>query len=68
MRNWFWIGVLAVTITGPDTVIAGQSYPYTINVSGGSGNDGGINIATRRGQLDSVSTFLIKVSDELVHK
>ncbi|MBA4311624.1 MAG: hypothetical protein C0417_03235 [Chlorobiaceae bacterium] len=57
-----------VTITGPDTVIAGQAYTYTINVAGGSGTTGGINIATSRGQLDSISTFLKRASGELVHK
>ncbi|MBI5476499.1 MAG: T9SS type A sorting domain-containing protein [Ignavibacteriales bacterium] len=57
-----------ITITGPDTVVAGQSYQYTINVSGGSGTTGGINIATNRGSLDSVSTFLKKLNGELVHK
>lgn len=59
---------VVVTITGPDTVVAGQSYPYTINVTGGTGTTGGINIATNLGRLDSVSTFLKRLSGELVHK
>jgi hypothetical protein len=59
---------VVVTITGPDTVVAGQSYSYTINVTGGTGTTGGINIAANRGQLDSVSTFLKRLSGELVHK
>lgn len=61
-------GSVIVSITGPDTVLAGQGYTYTINVTGGSGTTGGINIATSSGRLDSISTFLKKVSGELVHK
>jgi hypothetical protein len=59
---------VVVTITGPDTVVIGQSYSYTINVTGGTGTTGGINIATNRGKLDSVSTFLKRLGGELVHK
>ncbi|MBI5022532.1 MAG: T9SS type A sorting domain-containing protein [Ignavibacteriales bacterium] len=59
---------VVVTITGPDTVVAGQAYSYTINVTGGTGTTGGINIATSRGRLDSVSSFLKRLSGDLVHK
>jgi hypothetical protein len=59
---------VSVSITSPDTVIAGQVYTDTITVTGGSGTTGGVDIATFRGMLAVVSSTLKVSNGELTHK
>jgi hypothetical protein len=58
---------VAVFINGFDTVNAGQSYSYTVTVTGGTGTTGGVDIAAFRGSLNPVSSFLKLSGGELVH-
>jgi hypothetical protein len=58
---------VAVTISGPDTVIIDQSNSYTVTVTGGSGTTGGVDIAVSRGSLTPVSSFLKLSNGELTH-
>jgi hypothetical protein len=58
---------LIVSITGPDTVIIGQTYSFTVTVTGSSGSNGGIDIASSRGTLAAVSSNLKLSNSELTH-
>jgi len=58
---------LIVSITGPDTVIIGQTYSFTVTVTGSSGSAGGVDIATLGGTLIAVSSNLKLSSSELTH-
>ena len=55
-------------ITGPTTVVAGQSYTFTltINMSSGSGREG-VDIAAKNGTLSVGSSGLQLMSGELTH-
>ncbi len=58
---------LIVSITGPDTVIIGQTYSFTVTVTGSSGSAGGVDIATLGGTLIAVSSNLKLSNSELTH-
>ena len=55
-------------ITGPSTVVAGQTYTFTltINISSGSGREG-CNISVKNGTLDVGTSGLQLMSGELTH-
>jgi hypothetical protein len=62
-------GTITGVITGPDTVVAGQTYTFTLTLTatGGSGKYG-VNIAAKTGTLAIISGQGLKVSGtELVH-
>ena len=61
---------ITAVITGPDTVIAGQIYTFTLTItnSGGSG-DLGVDIAAKTGSLSIIASQQLKVmGTELVHQ
>jgi len=58
---------VVVTIIGPDTVTAGQSYSYSVTVTGGTGTTGGVDIAVLNGTISPVSSFLQLLNSELTH-
>jgi hypothetical protein len=57
------------TLTGPDTVLAGSTVAYTINISHTNGGLMGCDIAVQRGTLavGSGGTYLRSASGELTH-
>lgn len=57
-----------VQISGPDTVVAGQSVIYTVSISGGPAREGGTNIAVSKGVLSPVDTLLKEFRGELTHE
>lgn len=57
-----------VFISGPDTVVVGQSAIYTVSISGGPAKDGGTNIAASKGILSPVDTLLKEFRGELTHE
>lgn len=59
---------VTVSISGPDSLVAGQSAVYTVSVTGASGADGGVDIAVRNGTLAIVSSWLKISSGEAVHR
>lgn len=59
---------VTVAITGPDTLVVGQSASYTVTVTGTTGTKGGVDIAGSRGTLAAVSTVLKTLSGDIVHK
>ncbi|MBI5727425.1 MAG: hypothetical protein HY965_06210 [Ignavibacteriales bacterium] len=54
-----------VQISGPDTVITGQTYNYTVRVSGGPSTKAGVDIASSIGALTPVSSYLKLMNGEL---
>lgn len=62
--NYYNTTVL-VQISGPDTVIVGQTYNYTVRVSGGPSTKAGVDIASSIGALTPVSSYLKLMSGEL---
>ncbi|NWF90565.1 MAG: T9SS type A sorting domain-containing protein [Ignavibacteriaceae bacterium] len=56
-----------VSISGPDTLAAGQTATYTLTIEGGPLNAGGTNIAASEGDLLPISSDLRKESNELTH-
>jgi hypothetical protein len=56
-----------VVISGPATIVAGQTAAYTVTVTGTSGTKGGVDIAVSNGTLAPASSFLRLTSGELVH-
>jgi hypothetical protein len=59
---------VTVSIAGPDTVVTGQNASYTITVTGTTGSNGGVDIASSRGTLAPVSTVLKSLNGDVVHK
>jgi hypothetical protein len=59
---------VTVSITGRNTVTAGDTATFTVTVAGASGSQGGIDISARRGTLAAVSATLQLVSGELTHR
>jgi len=59
---------ITVTIAGPDTLQVGQVDTFTVSVTGSSGANGGVDIATRNGTLTLISSVLKSLNGELVHK
>lgn len=57
-----------VTITGPDTLVVGQTANYTLTIQGGPAVRGGTNIAASSGDLNPISFALQKMDGELTHK
>ncbi len=58
-----------VVITGPDSLLLGETGIYTVTVSGGSATRSGINIAVSIGTLSTNgSAFLKSTNSELTHK
>ena len=56
-----------VNLTGPASVEAGSSNSYTLSMSGGQNNIGGLNISASAGSLNSTDSNLGINSGELVH-
>ncbi|MBI3579772.1 MAG: hypothetical protein HY089_10230, partial [Ignavibacteriales bacterium] len=56
-----------VTITGPDTLITGQTADYTLALQGGPAVRGGVDIAASSGNLNPISASLQKIDGELTH-
>jgi len=60
---------VTVSISGPDTVTAGQTAVYTVTITGGPLVRGGTDIAVGRGAIDTLTlSGLIKLSGELTHR
>lgn len=59
---------VSVTVTGPDSVAAGDTATYTVRISNGPAGTGGFNIASQFGTLDTIpGNFTRKQDDELTH-
>src|SRR3989339_1110118 len=56
-----------VSISGPDTLQAGQSAVFIVTISGGPLKAAGINIAASDGELFPVSSDLKKLKEEMTH-
>ena len=56
-----------VTITGPDTLIKGQSGEYQIRLSGGAAVQGGFNVASFLGSLNPVDASAQLMAGEITH-
>ena len=60
---------VTVSISGPDTVTAGETAVYTVTITGGPLVRGGTDIAVGRGTIDTLTlSGLIKLSGELTHR
>ena len=58
---------VSVVLSGPDTVVAGQTMGFSLTVSKPSKTGAGLDIATRNGVLAPVSTNIHLASGELTH-
>lgn len=59
---------VTVAITGPDTLVVGQTANYTLTIQGGPARRAGTNIAASSGDLNPVSSSLQKIDGELTHR
>jgi hypothetical protein len=59
---------VTVAISGPDTVVVGQTASYTVTVTGTTGTKGGVDIAAFSGTLAPVSSTLKLLNGDVVHK
>ncbi len=60
-------GDVSVTISGPDTLTAGETAAYSVRISGGPLAAAGTNIAISSGELMTVDSELRKENGELTH-
>jgi hypothetical protein len=58
---------VAVSITGPATLLPGAVGSYTVNVTDAVGTTGGVDIAASAGTLSTASSGLKVLSGEIVH-
>ncbi len=58
---------VSVTITGPDTVVAGQTAQYSMIINRAGKTGAGLDIATRRGTLGAVTSGTRVQSGEITH-
>jgi hypothetical protein len=58
---------VSVTITGPDTVVAGQTAQYSLVINRAGKTGAGLDVATRRGSLGAVTSGTRLQSGEITH-
>jgi hypothetical protein len=58
---------VSVVISGPDTLVTGQTSQYSLTITKASKLGAGLDIATRRGTLNPVSSNIHLSSGELTH-
>lgn len=58
---------IGTMISGPSSVTAGQTYTYSININKIGKTGAGVDIATRFGNLNVITSTLHKSGSELVH-
>lgn len=58
-----------VSISGPATVNAGQTYTYTVNITGGPAQTAGFNVSTSDhvGELTPIDSDVQRIVNELTH-
>lgn len=66
-HNFTSSGTVNVSITGPDSVLAGSIVQYTVKMTGSPGVVGGLNVAARNGSLSPFDTTSRVIDGELTH-